>query len=103
MIFHPMFYAKQAKFLQYLDAVAFVALLFTAVVTPVEVAFMPVPTSVDALFVINRIIDIIFIIVRMTRTRCRVVISSPRLTCVGTRLYCWFPSGFLPELRDSQV
>jgi hypothetical protein len=96
-----MFYAKQAKFLQYLDAVAFVALLFTAVVTPVEVAFMPAPTSVDALFVINRIIDIIFIIVRMTRTRCRVVISSS--SCVGTRLYCWFLSGFLSELRDSQV
>ena len=38
------------------------SLLFTAVVTPVEVAFLS--TSVDPLFVINRLIDAVFTIVR---------------------------------------
>ncbi len=38
------------------------AVLFTATVTPFEVAFLK--TAINALFVLNRIIDFIFLIVR---------------------------------------
>ncbi len=38
-----------------------VCLVFTAVVTPVEVAFLT--TKVNGLFVINRIVDAVFVVV----------------------------------------
>ena len=37
-------------------------LIFTALVTPVEVAFLK--TQIDTLFFINRVIDLIFVVVR---------------------------------------
>lgn len=45
------------------DALASVALIFTAVVTPVEVGFLRMPEDrwADALFITNRCIDMIFI------------------------------------------
>jgi len=45
--------------LQYWDLSIFVALLFTAVVTPFEVAF--IETHFNALFMINRMVDLLFI------------------------------------------
>ncbi len=41
-----------------------VAVLFTATVTPFEVAFLE--TSLNGLFVVNRIVDVIFLIVRVS-------------------------------------
>ena len=46
-----------------------ISLLFTAVVTPVEVAF--VSTSLNPLFVINRIVDVVFTIVSAPRQGCK--------------------------------
>ena len=43
------------------DAVTSIALIITALVTPFEVAFLE-NEGVDALFVINRVIDVIFIV-----------------------------------------
>ena len=52
----------QAPWLQKWDLLTLLCLVFTAVVAPVEVAFME--TRFNALFVINRIVDVIFILVR---------------------------------------
>jgi hypothetical protein len=52
----------QSRFLQRWDVLALVCLVFTAIVTPVEVAFIN-KTTLDTLFVINRAIDIVFFIV----------------------------------------
>jgi hypothetical protein len=43
--------------------VTFLALLFCAIVTPYEVAFLGGDTKIDGLFIINRIIDIVFLAV----------------------------------------
>ena len=43
------------------DFVTTVALLFTAIVTPFEVGFMDSPETPDTLFVLNRIVDVVFI------------------------------------------
>ena len=43
------------------DILTSVALIFTAIVTPFEVGFMPAPeTAREPLFIINRIVDVIF-------------------------------------------
>lgn len=42
------------------DLTLVVALLFVAVLTPFEVAFLPPPQSIDWLFTMNRVIDVIF-------------------------------------------
>ena len=53
---------RQSRVLQSWDFVIMSALLFTALVTPVEVSFMPPPESADdSLFLFNRLIDVIFI------------------------------------------
>ena len=45
------------------DVVTCTALLFTAVITPYEVGFLPPPqSSMELLFIVNRIIDIVFLI-----------------------------------------
>ena len=47
------------------DLVTALALIWTAIATPVEVAFLaPSLTALDALFLINRLIDLIFVLVR---------------------------------------
>ena len=54
---------RSSKKMQTWDFVITAALIFTAFVTPVEVSFMPPPeTALDALFIINRFVDVIFII-----------------------------------------
>lgn len=52
----------QSTFMRTWDFLMIVLLFFTAVVTPFEVAFLE--TSVNALFVLNRLIDALFIWVR---------------------------------------
>tara|TARA_B100000795_G_scaffold269404_1_gene258670 strand:- start:3232 stop:4302 length:1071 start_codon:yes stop_codon:yes gene_type:complete len=45
------------------DVVTCSALLFTAVITPYEVGFLPPPeSSMEVLFILNRIVDIVFLI-----------------------------------------
>ena len=45
------------------DVVTCTALLFTAVITPYEVGFLPPPeSSTEVLFILNRMIDIVFLI-----------------------------------------
>jgi potassium voltage-gated channel Eag-related subfamily H protein 7 len=56
---------RHSKFSGYWDLVTMLALLFTAVVTPFEVSFLSAPQKweeVDGLFLVNRLIDLIFII-----------------------------------------
>ena len=52
------------KYIAYWDLVTTAGLVFTALVTPVEVAFLAAPSPAerwsDPLFLINRIIDLIF-------------------------------------------
>jgi hypothetical protein len=50
------------KRLQKWDAVTLTALLFTAIITPVEVAFVSTQPSTSPLWVINRCVDVIFIV-----------------------------------------
>ena len=49
---------RRSKFIMIWDVVTTVALMFTATVTPVEVALME--PSLDTLFVINRLVDVVF-------------------------------------------
>ena len=53
---------RKSKLMGYWDLTTSLALIFTAIVTPVEVAFvsMPLDRWVDPLFLINRFIDLIF-------------------------------------------
>lgn len=53
---------RSSKIISYWDGIGMCALLFTAVVTFVEVAFVEPPGYVDALFIVNRCIDGIFIV-----------------------------------------
>ena len=57
-ILHP-----EAEGMRYWDAVTTIALIFTSIITPVEVSFLPAPTSaLDPLFCINRLVDAVFIL-----------------------------------------
>ena len=54
---------RTSKFVPYWDAITTVAILFTAFVTPFEVSFLPAASSWgDALFLVNRVIDVVFIV-----------------------------------------
>ena len=57
-LLHP-----EARGMAYWDVVTSAALLFTALVTPVEVGFLPLSkTAMDPLFCVNRLVDLVFII-----------------------------------------
>jgi len=56
---------RYSKFAQHWDICTFFALIFTAIITPFEVAFLSSPANWDAafvspLFLINRLVDVIF-------------------------------------------
>eukprot|EP00966_Prymnesium_polylepis_P203467 4713933-Prymnesium_polylepis.1 len=54
---------RASKFLIAWDIVIGVVLAFTALITPFEVAFLPSPTTAaDPLFLINRFVDMLFIV-----------------------------------------
>ena len=57
---NPWVIDPNSKYMQKWDMVTFVALIFTAIVTPAEVAFVTT-TWKSALFGINRLVDLIFI------------------------------------------
>jgi len=61
------------------DLVTFAALLFTAVVTPAEVAFLDPKDNwpFDALFWINRVVDFVFM--------CDIAPDGAEPTCLGAR------------------
>ena len=53
----------QHSFMAHWDAVTSLALIFTALATPYEVAFLPAPASAtEGLFIVNRLVDLVFII-----------------------------------------
>jgi hypothetical protein len=52
---------RTSKLMPVLDAAGAIALLFTALFTPFEVAFLTPPGHMDSTFVLNRIVDAIFI------------------------------------------
>ena len=52
---------RTSKLMGRLDLASLLALSFTALVTPMEVAFLPPPTTAtDTLFIANRIVDVVF-------------------------------------------
>lgn len=54
---------RKSKFIGYWDSVTGLALVFTAVVTPWEVAFAAPPTKfIESMFLFNRFIDSIFLV-----------------------------------------
>ena len=55
---------RTSKLMPNWDVVTSIALIFTAIMTPVEVGFMDIPADrwADGLFITNRCVDIIFII-----------------------------------------
>jgi len=53
---------RTSRHMPYWDSLTALALLYTAVFTPVEVALYQSPTTPDALFWVNRVIDLIFLI-----------------------------------------
>jgi hypothetical protein len=55
---------RTSKLMPNWDVVTSIALIFTAIMTPVEVGFMDIPADrwADGLFITNRCVDIIFIL-----------------------------------------
>ena len=54
---------RHSKFMRHWDLCTVAALVFTAIVTPVEVSFLTPPsTPWDGLFLINRLVDLVFIV-----------------------------------------
>ena len=58
---------RKSKWMPMWDGVSFVAMLFTALVTPFEVAFLEPPDSWatagrDPLFALNRVVDSVFML-----------------------------------------
>jgi len=51
---------RSSKVVPYWDATGMLALVFTAIVTTAEVGFVESPGCIDALFIINRCVDMIF-------------------------------------------
>ena len=54
---------RSSKIVSKWDAIGMSALIFTAIVTPFEVGFLPAARSAsNALFIVNRVVDVIFLI-----------------------------------------
>jgi hypothetical protein len=54
---------RMSRYMAYWDTVTMLAIVFTALVTPYEIAYLPMATSAtEPLFIINRVMDIIFIV-----------------------------------------
>lgn len=93
-----------SKFMQNWDFVTLFALIFTAIVTPYEVALLE--TEINGLFFVNRMIDTIFIWDMLMQFFCayretpkqggRMVKSIPRIQC--HYLKSWFPIDFMSIL-----
>jgi len=108
---------RESKLLSLWDSITTTALIYTALVTPYEVGFLSASTSVDFWFVINRVLDVIFIL-DMALQFCvvyqKVQTSSgshqddaswvtARRTIVRNYLFGWFPLDFfsiLPSVFD---
>ncbi|KAJ3099526.1 hypothetical protein HDU97_002969 [Phlyctochytrium planicorne] len=93
-----------ARFLRRWDALAMLMLLFTASVTPFETAFISNDGVVDFLFLINRLVDLIFMIDLFInfRTPYRDLntgryVSDPRAITIHY-LTTWFPVDFVSVL-----
>ena len=77
----------QSAFLQRWDVVTMICLLFTALVTPVEVAFLTTKPEINALFIVNRVVDVVFVVVSLTR-------SAP---CTLADVTCQLPRANVPS------
>ena len=53
---------RRSSFMSYWDLVMLVSLLFTATITPYEVTFVEEGPCITVLFVLNRVIDFLFIL-----------------------------------------
>ena len=53
---------RTSSFATVWDLVTTLAIFFVAIVTPYEVCFLPAPLYVDLLFVVNRVVDCVFIV-----------------------------------------
>lgn len=89
---HSIVLDPHCEYLKYWDVLTLAALCFTAVVTPYEVAFLH--TSFNALFVLNRFIDLIFLKDLILQFFIAVPIKSgmvrDRKQIAKLYLSCWF-------------
>eukprot|EP00316_Scyphosphaera_apsteinii_P019760 CAMPEP_0119301260 /NCGR_PEP_ID=MMETSP1333-20130426/3065_1 /TAXON_ID=418940 /ORGANISM="Scyphosphaera apsteinii, Strain RCC1455" /LENGTH=644 /DNA_ID=CAMNT_0007303285 /DNA_START=106 /DNA_END=2040 /DNA_ORIENTATION=- len=58
-LIHP---EEQRHFVEFCDVMVSVALIFTATVTPFEVSFLEPATDVNWLFIVNRLVDLVFLL-----------------------------------------
>ena len=74
----------QTPLLKYLDVATVLCLLFTAFVTPVEVSFFSEDDGTfGVIFLMNRLVDIVFITVRLCMCACvRDCLSESESECV---------------------
>lgn len=76
---------RKSKRIGYWDAVTSLALVFTALVTPAEVALVePVAVFFDPLFLINRLVDVIFIFDILIQFLVMVEVQSHDASARGT-------------------
>ena len=52
---------RESAILSFWDGVTTIALVYTALLTPFEVGFLQASTTIDAWFIINRVLDLIFV------------------------------------------
>ena len=104
---------RASRILSAWDGITTLALIYTALLTPFEVGFLPASTTVDLWFVINRILDIIFIIdmsiqfcvvyqVSTDQDRDEAFVTERR-KIVRHYLFGWFPLdlfSILPSIFD---
>jgi hypothetical protein len=83
---HPRSGNGQASFLARWDLVTSLCLLFTATVTPVEVAFLD--TSFNTLYFINRVVDVIFLVVRVSAACAQVCQHTVQGQGCGRAMVC---------------
>ena len=78
---------RDSKILSLWDVVTTTALIYTALLTPFEVGFLSASTTVDVWFVINRLLDVIFILDMMLQfcVVCESATSSYPLSSFRTR------------------
>ncbi len=68
----------QGKYRPAWDVVMVVTLLYSAIVTPYEIAFSSAVQSIDGLFILNRIVDALFFAVSTHASRMVFVMIAPR-------------------------
>ena len=97
-IYHPSFIIdpRRSKYMAIWDVMIMVALLFTAIVTPVEVTFLDEGPCITILFVCNRLVDFLFMLDMCVSPVCRVLCAI--FAVCQDALLLWLHSSHLPVM-----